>query len=246
MDSFNWVKFHDQVKSKYLLNAPYMWWGDDLDVRFYLLKRLIDVKGKKVLDVGCNIGITLSFLDSSNELYGIDIDDFCISKAKELNPQATILKASIDNLNNFDEGYFDVIIMSNVLPGYDFGTREDAFLRKAFREVTRVLSQSGVVYFTTPNGESIPYKHSKKVIYEELCNCFSNADLSGAILGWNSIRPIVPKQIAYSNIKNKYKYVPPKILCKYNCVWRKLIREMNDKVRSSKHFYAEMSKRIVS
>ena len=36
-----------EVKTKYLSIAPKLWWGDDLDVRFYLLKKLIGFKNKR-------------------------------------------------------------------------------------------------------------------------------------------------------------------------------------------------------
>ena len=38
------VNFHNVIKDKYLSIAPNLWWGDDLDVRFFLLKNLIKIK----------------------------------------------------------------------------------------------------------------------------------------------------------------------------------------------------------
>lgn len=243
MSKFNWVKYHDQIKSKYMTYAPNMWWGDDLDVRFFLLKSLSGIKDKKILDVGCNIGLTISLLDESNDTYGIDIDDSCIDKARLLNPKSIILKGSMDNLQEFEDGIFDIIIMGNVLPGFDFGlegSRED-FIQKTFREITRILAKTGKVYFTTPNGESVHYKNRNKVGYEKLQGYFTNAGLSGEILGWNSIPSIWPKVIANSNINNRYKFVPAKILCKHNFIWTKLVGDMYNHVKFSKYYYAELS-----
>ena len=102
---FKWTKFHDEVKEKYLSIAPYLWWGDDLDVRFFLLKNLMKIKNKKILDIGCNIGITLSFLDRSNELYGIEIDDYCVNEAKELNPTTNVFQGTMESLPYEDESF---------------------------------------------------------------------------------------------------------------------------------------------
>src|SRR5690606_38294189 len=98
LNNQNWVNFHDKVKNRYLSIAPKLWWGDDLEVRFYLLRKLMEIKNKKILDIGCNIGITLSFLDKSNELHGIEIDEYCVQEARKLNPNANIYQGSMEKL----------------------------------------------------------------------------------------------------------------------------------------------------
>ncbi|MDD4564892.1 MAG: methyltransferase domain-containing protein [Eubacteriales bacterium] len=245
MNDFSWIDFSSKIKSRYLTIAPHMWWGDDLDVRFYLIKQLAALKNKKILDVGCNIGIIISFLDKSNDTYGIDINEECISKAKELNPASNITKTSMDNLEMYENGFFDIIIMSNVLPGFDFGVQEnrDTFIYKTFREMSRILSDSGKIYFTTPNGESVHYKSSNKVNHSLLKKYFNETELAGKIKGWNSISPICPKGMVNSRLKNKYKFIPHKVLCKFNFVWNKLIADMDEKVLESKFFYAELYKK---
>ena len=91
------VNFHHVVKDKYLSIAPDLWWGDDLDVRFFLLRHLVKIKNKKILDIGCNVGISISFLDKSNDLYGIDNNEFCVNKARKLNNTAYINKGSMES-----------------------------------------------------------------------------------------------------------------------------------------------------
>jgi hypothetical protein len=46
-----------------------------------------------------------------------------------------------------------------------------------------------------------------------------------------------------SRLKNKYKFIPHKVLCKFNFVWNKLIADMDEKVLESKFFYAELYKK---
>ena len=162
------VNFHNVIKDKYFSIAPNLWWGDDLDVRFFLLKNLIKIKNKKILDIGCNVGITMSFLDNSNDLHGIDNDNFCVNKARELNNTAHIIKGSMEYLPYADKS-FDVLVMMNTIPHYDFpvskGTK-DGFIQRTFDEIYRVLRDDGVLYLTTPNGESIHFSNSKIKLYE--------------------------------------------------------------------------------
>lgn len=244
MERFEWTDFSRKIKAHYMKIAPNMWWGDDLDVRFYLLKQLSDIKNKRILDVGCNIGIIISFLDKSNDTYGIDINEECVCKAGEQNPGSHITHGSMDDLKEYEDGFFDVIVMSNVLPGYDFGLQgdEEDFIHRTFREIYRVLSDCGIIYLTTPNGKSIHYRHSHKVDYDSLKKHIDEEDLTGTIQGWNSIAPICPRWIANSKLKNRYKFIPPKILCRFNFVWDRLVWNMDRNILESKYFYVELHK----
>lgn len=232
---FSWVRFHDEVKARYMSVAPHLWWGDDLDVRFYALKQLMDLRNKKILDIGCNVGITLSFLHDSNELYGIDIDEFCVKKAKELNPNADIRQASMDSLP-FEDESFDVVIMMNVFPYYDFHIdteSKDKFIQNTFSEALRVLNCNGVLHLTTPNGESEFYIGSK-VTLSELQNAL--ACFKYSIYGWGKMIAIIP---FLSNRYKRYKFIPPKILCRLEFVWIKFINNLESYslVNKAKNFY---------
>jgi len=233
------VNFHNVIKDKYLSIAPNLWWGDDLDVRFFLLKNLIKIKNKKILDIGSNVGITMSFLDNSNDLHGIDIDSFCVSKARELNNTAHIIKGSMEYLPYADKS-FDVIVMMNTIPHYDFpvskGTK-DGFIQRTFDEIYRVLRDDGVLYLTTPDGESIHFSNSKIKLYE-LTAVLSrfNYDLKG----WNWFKPFY----LFNNLKFYLNH--PKIMCKFEFVWRRLVNDILCKniidVDKAKYFYLEARK----
>lgn len=238
LNNLKWVNFHRKVKTKYLSIAPKLWWGDDLDVRFYLLKILMKIKNKKILDIGCNIGITLSFLDQSNELHGIEIDSYCVKEAKKLNPYANFFQGSMEKLP-YDDKSMDIVIMMNVLPYYDFYIDEHSknqFISDTLNEVHRVLKDDGVLYFTTPNGESIHYKGAKATL-ENVVNTLKN--FNADIKGWNDIKPIFPF------LSKRYKYIPPKFLCRFEFIWERLVNRMNNNINSSKYFYVEAKKKIV-
>jgi len=241
MSKLSWVKFHRKVKSKYLLVAKHLWWGDDLDVRFYLLRKLTSLNNKKILDIGCNVGIALSFLDSSNSLYGIDIDDKCIKEARKLVINAKITKASMDKLP-FKNKSFDVLVMMNVMPYHDFNisenTKED-FIRNTYNEAYRVLKDDGIIYFSTPNCNSIQYsgsegrsKASIKDIYDAL------SEFHVEVYGWNSFKPIFP------TLPKKYKFIPPKVLCRLEFVWASLVLNLSNNIDHSKYFYIEATKKL--
>lgn len=228
-----WKEFHTKIKKKFLETSPETWWGDDLDVRFFFLKKLTNIKQKKILDVGCNGGIGLFFLDRSNALYGIDIDQDLLEKAKQLNPDAKIIKSSMDNLP-FEENAFDIVSMMNVLPGYDFPVDSaiEEMIDKTFSEVARVLKPNGVLYFSTPNGKSLHYKNSKKIHLDEL-QTHLDKYFFYKIKGWNSLSPLF-----HSKSLQKYWFIPPRILANFETTWRVLIRAM-DKYENSKYFYLE-------
>ena len=61
-------------------------WGDNLDVRYYVCKKLKQIKDKSILDIGCGQGYLASYIDESNDYLGIDTDWKDIQEAKESNP----------------------------------------------------------------------------------------------------------------------------------------------------------------
>ncbi len=101
-------------------------WGDRLDVRFYLAERLKRLHGKKILEIGCGWGFVLREVPDSNEKYGVDLDARRLATAKTLVPGAVLKRASMYSLP-FKNGFFDAVIMANVIPHVDFraeGNRE--------------------------------------------------------------------------------------------------------------------------
>ena len=55
-----------RIKEKILTIDSKRWWGDDYDVRFYLVHQLHKINNKIILDVGGGIGIISSELDKNN------------------------------------------------------------------------------------------------------------------------------------------------------------------------------------
>lgn len=237
-DNFSWVSFHNKVKDRYLNISQKLWWGDDLDVRFYLLKNLMQLKNKSILDVGCNIGITLSFLDESNELHGIEIDEYCVQEAQKLNEKANIVQGSMDSLP-FSDNSFDVVYVSHTVPGNDFPVEnKESFRKKTFDEIYRVLKPNGKLYLTTPNRNSIYYRGKKNIDSKDLKEVVSQFKIN-IFSGWHYIKPVFPKFL-----KDRYRFIPPKVLCNFESIWLKNINDLGSKknIADAKSFYIEAIK----
>lgn len=102
--------------------------------------------GKKVLDLGCNVGYGSEILSkTAKHVYGVDVSENAILAAKEKYGDLGISFDRVDGENlPFADDEFDMIISCQVIEhvvDYD----------KYINEIKRVLSSNGLVIFTTPN-----------------------------------------------------------------------------------------------
>lgn len=98
----------------YLENATDLCWGKGkLDQeRLQILKKFI--KGKKILDVGCGVGVYVDYLSKLGfEAVGVDfVSEFIVKALK--NQQGTFLVAAADKLP-FKNKSFDTVLLFNIL-----------------------------------------------------------------------------------------------------------------------------------
>lgn len=103
-------------------------------------------KGLKVLDIGCGEGTTLVELKKSGkaaEAVGIEINEGVIAATRHLLDNVII--GNIENIEiNYPDGYFDVIIMADVLEHLvdPWG---------AVRKIKRYLGKEGILIASIPN-----------------------------------------------------------------------------------------------
>ena len=178
-----------RIKQQWLQHTPRQWWGDDVDVRFYLLARLKHLRNRCILDVGCNAGLVLSELDASNVKYGFDLNDALLPVAQSLNPGAVLAQSSCFEGFPYQDQSFDVVIMANVMPYHEIAHASlppQAQKAHVLNEVYRVLRPGGKLLLTTPNGEHPCYAHTRRIQVTELqqdLRRFGRVHISG----WNPL-----------------------------------------------------------
>jgi len=142
---------------------------------------MIPLKGKKILDVGCGDGSLLRcFIQYGAEprcLYGVDILEKRIKKARELSPNINLFQCNAEALDFPDES-FDIIIQSTV-----FTSIFDANLKRNIaNEMKRLLKDDGIIIwydFIYNNAFNKDVRGIKKKEIEEL--------FSGCILDYKRI-----------------------------------------------------------
>lgn len=133
-------------------SADFIWgWGTAAgkkraERRVNYLISLADIKpGKKVLEVGCGTGIFTEKLAATNaKIFAIDISPDIISKAENKMKLANVVFkiADLENLP-FENGSFDCVVGISILHHVD--------IKKALKEIKRVLKRPGVIVFSEPN-----------------------------------------------------------------------------------------------
>jgi len=134
MDGFLLEKFNQIEKTH--------WWWEG---RRRLIRNLLKGRTyKRILDVGCGTGETLSFLKTifpKAELYGIDTSSQAIKYTKSRGHQ-NVKKANALNLP-FDDGFFDATLILDVMEHID----DDL---KVIKEAKRILRRNGRIIITAP------------------------------------------------------------------------------------------------
>ena len=116
-----------------------------------ILEELGDIKGKKVLDIGCEAGfISLKILKKQpSDLYAIDIIDEAINEFKEklkhrkYNTNIIVKKAFLQEIP-FKENFFDIAVCTEVI-------EHAPNIIRCFDEMARVIKKGGLLFLTFPN-----------------------------------------------------------------------------------------------
>lgn len=106
------------------------------------LKIFKDVKGKKVLEIGCAQGNSLKYLleKGAGELYGIDISEEQIKKAKANVVSGNFYISEMTKNPGIPENYFDYCLSL-----YSIGYTSN--LEKTFEQISKYLKKDGIFVY---------------------------------------------------------------------------------------------------
>jgi len=139
--SENWQK-RSKTYERIKQGSPSLEWTSGLEHRLNLSKKYINFKNKKILDVGCGIGMFLSqFKELGSKVYGIDIDKEKIQIAK--NKFKNVFLAPSEKLP-FRKDTFDIIWLHEVIEHVDNDV-------ETMKECFRVLKPGGKIVIFAPN-----------------------------------------------------------------------------------------------
>ena len=132
---------HRDEKAIYLGHPSYVWRAG-LERRFSLIRQQMPLEGKRILDVGCGLGLYVRrFRDFTPEVYGVDIDPERVAEASQTLPN--IQQASAEILP-FPDNFFDLVLLHEILEHVP----DD---HAAAREAHRVLKPGGRMVIFVPN-----------------------------------------------------------------------------------------------
>lgn len=124
---------------------------------------LEDISTKKVLEVGCDVANQLRCLQSMgyNSLYGIELQNYAVEKAKELTKGINIIQGSGFEIP-FKDNYFDLVFTSGVL--IHISPKD---IHHILDEIYRVSKRYiwGFEYFTEVH-EEIPYRGNNDKLWK--------------------------------------------------------------------------------
>lgn len=237
-----------EIKQNILKIDPKRWWGDNFDVRFYLITKLNKFQKKIILDVGGGIGIISSCADQSNFRINLDISIEDLKKSKKNFPEINVICASRTHLP-FKENIIDVIICAHILAGAkaddlkndscikNGSVLEYPTIEKIFNEMKKCMKEKGTLFITATNNE---FYKTRKLNYFELKHSISKNFKKYKILFFNTL-PSFNKNYSKMNLSNIFPRLRAKISDERKILFS-LVKVDEGKNRKSVSFFVEINK----
>lgn len=153
------LKQYDKIAGKFSLLHSKL---DKVTNAAYYPRLLPNLKGKKLIDLGCGDGIDLhNFQAAGAKVYGVDASQEMIDLAKKRLPKAELLKAYNEKVP-FKDNFFDFVTSK-----YVFQTSKN--LDPIYREVNRILKKKGIFCFVAvhPVRQFMEKKKSSKDYFKK-------------------------------------------------------------------------------
>lgn len=208
----------NKIKSKIKSIEPTRWWGDDFDVRFYLISRIKNLHDQLVLDIGGGIGIICSELHESNFVINLDYSQTDLKNCmKMMGPRINTICASMTHLP-FRDRCFDLAICANLI---EVAKKNDIEKNQVFDknnchryptvertliEISHILKLKGHLFLTTPNNK---YYKTNKLTLDELNNSLKPVFKNFEVFFYNTHRKLG------KNTKFNLANIIPKIFLKF-------------------------------
>ena len=146
-------------------------------IRMLKKHKITFLKNTRILDVGCGIGNELrSFIKygaSPENLFGIDMVESRINKAKKLSPNINY-KCQDASLLPYKDEDFDIITQFTV-----FTSILDTDMKTQIaKEILRVLKSNGIIIWYDFHINNPRNKNTRRINKKELCLLFPNCDIN--------------------------------------------------------------------
>jgi 2-polyprenyl-3-methyl-5-hydroxy-6-metoxy-1,4-benzoquinol methylase len=223
------------------------WWGDEFDVRFYLLSKIKLIKNKSILDIGGGIGIISSEINPNNLIVNLDVSFNDLKLCKNNFANVNVVCGSMTNLP-FKEKSFNIVVCAHLLEVaklLDLNSKsqlnqneETKFptVQKTLSEITKSTSKKGKIFLTTPNNARY---QTSKLNYHELKNAIKEYFTKYEIFFYNTY----PK-LSNKNRKLNLANILPKIFSKIindEKLLKLLLSKDNGNGKNSVSFYVEIN-----
>jgi SAM-dependent methyltransferase len=218
-------EFVARITTKWRQHAPHLWWGDRLDARFLVTDAVHSLAGVRVLDIGCNAGIILSEVPTTNHRFGLDRSAAAIELARKLNPSVPLVTGDMLALP-YRDASVDAVIYCGMLE-----LPSDERKADAVRETARVLAPGGRLYLTTVNRRHRRYRSTSssiRAVTQEQLQALLSPHFDFTIRGFNPFPPF------------PY-FLPNAMLARVPGIWRLLVglMERNVATKTSCMFVVE-------
>lgn len=148
-----WDKYtSDNVQNYYVDISKFIWYN------------CLGLGCKKILDVGCNIGMELVSFPDYAYLCGIDINDQSLAIARDKHPNFVFLSGNVTNMHIMDDLTFDIVFDRGVLIHLS-----DSDVDKAMSEMLRVSKKYVMnIEYHGEDGKKIDWRGGEPLYYRNM------------------------------------------------------------------------------